>query len=201
MASVWIRTRPTKDGGKRYRVEYRLGGRESTDPLRRLVQDRARGDDPQALDRRRARRAARPRPRAARPPRRRASPLLTDACEAWRRSRIDVDRGHPHAAPRRARPRAQDRPSPRRRLDEITVDDVVALVAAARRRRLQARDDQEVARLPRDGARPLRDRPEPGPRQARQAAARTQGARPAAARRARRAGRRDGSRAGTCCRC
>jgi integrase len=29
MASVWIRTRPTKDGGKRYRVEYRLGGRES----------------------------------------------------------------------------------------------------------------------------------------------------------------------------
>jgi integrase len=29
MASVWIRTRPTKDGGKRYRVEFRLGGRES----------------------------------------------------------------------------------------------------------------------------------------------------------------------------
>lgn len=29
MASVWIRTRPTKDGGRRYRVEYRLGGRES----------------------------------------------------------------------------------------------------------------------------------------------------------------------------
>lgn len=29
VASVWIRTRPTKDGGKRYRVEYRLGGRES----------------------------------------------------------------------------------------------------------------------------------------------------------------------------
>ena len=29
MASVWVRTRPTKDGSKRYRVEYRLGGRES----------------------------------------------------------------------------------------------------------------------------------------------------------------------------
>jgi integrase len=29
MASVWIRTRPTAAGGKRYRVEYRLGGRES----------------------------------------------------------------------------------------------------------------------------------------------------------------------------
>jgi integrase len=29
MPSVWIRTRPTKNGGKRYRVEYRLGGRES----------------------------------------------------------------------------------------------------------------------------------------------------------------------------
>jgi hypothetical protein len=29
MASVWIRARPTKDGGKRYRVEFRLGGREA----------------------------------------------------------------------------------------------------------------------------------------------------------------------------
>lgn len=29
MPSVWIRTRATKDGGKRFRVEYRLGGRES----------------------------------------------------------------------------------------------------------------------------------------------------------------------------
>lgn len=29
MASVWIRTRPTRGGSKRYRVEYRLGGRES----------------------------------------------------------------------------------------------------------------------------------------------------------------------------
>jgi integrase len=29
MASVWIRTRRTSDGGKRYRVEYRLGGRET----------------------------------------------------------------------------------------------------------------------------------------------------------------------------
>jgi integrase len=29
VASAWIRPRPTSDGGKRYRVEYRLGGRES----------------------------------------------------------------------------------------------------------------------------------------------------------------------------
>jgi len=29
MASVWIRTRTTKDRSKRYRVEYRLGGREA----------------------------------------------------------------------------------------------------------------------------------------------------------------------------
>lgn len=29
MASSWIVTRPTRDGGKRYRVLYRLGGRES----------------------------------------------------------------------------------------------------------------------------------------------------------------------------
>ena len=30
MASVWIRTRTTKDGGRRYRVEYRPGGRDAT---------------------------------------------------------------------------------------------------------------------------------------------------------------------------
>ena len=29
MASVWIKTRRTKDGGKRYRVEYRPGGRDT----------------------------------------------------------------------------------------------------------------------------------------------------------------------------
>ena len=29
MASSWIVTRPTRDGGKRYRILYRLGGRES----------------------------------------------------------------------------------------------------------------------------------------------------------------------------
>jgi hypothetical protein len=31
MASVWIRPRAKKDGSKRYRVEYRLGGRESAE--------------------------------------------------------------------------------------------------------------------------------------------------------------------------
>jgi integrase len=29
MPSVWVRTRPTKDGGKRWRVEYQLGGRRT----------------------------------------------------------------------------------------------------------------------------------------------------------------------------
>jgi integrase len=29
MASAWIKTRTTKDGGRRFRVEFRLGGRES----------------------------------------------------------------------------------------------------------------------------------------------------------------------------
>jgi integrase len=29
MPSTWVRRRPTKDGGSRYRVEYRIGGRES----------------------------------------------------------------------------------------------------------------------------------------------------------------------------
>ena len=31
MASAWIRTRTTKDGSKRHRVEYRVGGRESVE--------------------------------------------------------------------------------------------------------------------------------------------------------------------------
>ena len=30
MASVWITTRATKDGSRRFRVLFRLGGREST---------------------------------------------------------------------------------------------------------------------------------------------------------------------------
>ena len=29
MPSVWLRPRPTANGGRRYRVEFRLGGRES----------------------------------------------------------------------------------------------------------------------------------------------------------------------------
>jgi hypothetical protein len=29
MPSVWIRTRPTADGGRRFRVEYQPGGREA----------------------------------------------------------------------------------------------------------------------------------------------------------------------------
>ena len=30
MPSAWISTRPTKDGGRRFRVLFRVGGREST---------------------------------------------------------------------------------------------------------------------------------------------------------------------------
>jgi hypothetical protein len=60
MASVWIRTRRMKDGGKRYRVEFRIGGREAR--IRYGASFTSKRDDPRRLDLRRARGAARPRP-------------------------------------------------------------------------------------------------------------------------------------------
>ena len=59
VASVWVRTRPTKTAASAPR-RVRLGGREGADPLRRLVPDQARGDDPRRVDCGRARRAASP---------------------------------------------------------------------------------------------------------------------------------------------
>jgi integrase len=131
VASVWITTRPTKTGGKRYRVEYRLGGRES--------QTRYGGSfktGREATARKRwiagelaALRAPNLTQLAAEAPR---SPLLADACEAWRRSRIDVTEGT-RALHRGALSRVLDTRIARRRLDEVTVDDVVAVVAELER--------------------------------------------------------------------
>jgi integrase len=126
MPSVWIRTRATTNGGRRYRVEYRLGGRESKPryagsfKTRREATVRAgwitgelaavRVPDLAALNADQAR-----------------SPLLGAACDAWRSSRIDVVEGT-RILHRVALNRVLDTNLRRRRVDEITVDDVVNLV-------------------------------------------------------------------------
>lgn len=128
MPSVWIRTRPTQGGGKRHRVEYRLGGRES--------QTRYGGSfktGREAAARKRwiagelaALRAPNLALLTVEPPR---SPLLTDACKAWRASRIDVTDGT-RTLHRVALGRVlKTRDIARKRLDELTVDDVVQVVA------------------------------------------------------------------------
>jgi integrase len=127
---VWIKTRRTKDGSKRYRVEYRLGGRESKvcygGSMRTLREATTRRNwisaelvalrvpDIRMVD--------------AAPTR---LPLLPDAGERWGASRIDVDEQtqsmHRSAFVRifKVQPALRER-----RVDEITVDDATALIAA-----------------------------------------------------------------------
>lgn len=127
MSSVWIKTRTTKDGSKRHRVEYRLGGRDSnvqyggSFKLRKDALARKgwiggelanlRVPDLAALQ------VVAPR-----------SPVLADACEMWRCSRIDVVEST-RTLHRVALGRVLDTAIAKRRLDEVTVDDVVELVA------------------------------------------------------------------------
>jgi hypothetical protein len=91
MASAWIKTRTTKGGAKRYRVEFRLGGRESQ--VRYAGSFRTRRD---ALARKAwvtSELVARRVPDLSTlddPPR---TPTLREAAERWRASRIDVDEG------------------------------------------------------------------------------------------------------------
>jgi integrase len=125
VASVWIRTRPTKDGSKRYLVEYRLGGRESTTRhggsfrTRRLATIRAGFLEGELAGLRvpelRLDQATAP-----------LAPTFAEAAERWLASRIDVSEGT----------RTQQRTSVRRaikvlgerRVDELTPHDVAAMV-------------------------------------------------------------------------
>jgi len=125
VASVWIIARTTK-GGRRYRVRYRLGGRESRDryagsfPTKREALARKawiagelaamRTPDLTAL--------------LAEPLK---APALTVAAERWRASRVDVAEGT--AVLHRV---ALDRVLPtlgKRRVDQITATEVAELVA------------------------------------------------------------------------
>jgi integrase len=127
MAGVWIRTRKTNDGTKRYLVEYRLGGREAklrhggSFKLKHLAKTRA-GWIAGEIAARRIPDLAALQPEAPR------FPLLPEACDGWRASRVDVVEGT-RTLHQVALDRVLATGLRHKRLDEIGVDDVVALVA------------------------------------------------------------------------
>jgi hypothetical protein len=113
--SVWIRTRATKDGGRRYRVEFRLGGRESKIQgglaARRVPDITLLKGDPTK------------------------TPTLVEAAEAWRASRVDV--GEQTANMHRSSIGRIFKIAPHlrtRRIAELEVDDVTALIVGADQR-------------------------------------------------------------------
>jgi integrase len=126
VASVWIRVRPTKDGGKRYRVEFRLGGREA----------RIRYGGSFATKREATIRAgwiagelaAHRVPDLGLPAEPVVGPALREAARRWQESRVDVaenTRLQHRSAVRMLRPLLGDR-----RVDAITSSDVADLVGA-----------------------------------------------------------------------
>jgi integrase len=129
VASAWVKTRATRGGGKRYRVEYRPGGREtqaryggSFKTKRDALQRKA-----WILGELSALRMPDLRQLADTAP----APTLAQAAEAWRASRVDVA-DETRKMYRSAFGRIFTvRPGLRgRRLDELTVGDVTDLVAA-----------------------------------------------------------------------
>lgn len=128
MASVWITTRTTSAGGKRYRVEFRLGGRESTKryagsfTTKRDANTRAAWVRGELAALRVPDLALMDRP---------TLPTLAEAAERWRESRVDVDEqtGNMHRSALvrmfKVAPHLRGR-----RLDQLTVDDATGLVAA-----------------------------------------------------------------------
>ena len=126
MASVWIRVREVKGGRRRYRVEFRPGGRGAriryagsfvTKREARLRRDYVAGEL-----------AAKRMPDLrllAGPP---SAPTFGEAAAAWRESRIDVADGtavYHRAALGRALPFLRER-----RVDAITAEDMAALVVS-----------------------------------------------------------------------
>lgn len=123
MPSSWIIARTTKRGEKRYRVEYRLGGRESATRYggsfrtKRESDERRRWIDGELAGRRV--------PDLHSFALERRAPTLAEAYEAWQASRVDVSAAtatYQRSAIRRAKTLLA------RRIDEITPADVAALV-------------------------------------------------------------------------
>jgi integrase len=122
MASVWLTTRTTKDGAKRYRCEFRTGGRESVTQYGGSFKTKR-----EALERKgwiagelAAKRV--PEIHFSEPER---SPTLLEAYERWQASRVDVSAAtaiYQRTAIRRAKSLLA------RSVGEITAADVAALV-------------------------------------------------------------------------
>jgi integrase len=130
VSSVWTVTRTTKAGDRRFRVEFRLGGRESRTRYGGSFKTKR-----EALERKAwiagelaARRV--PKLRSLDVAEQKA-PTLAEAAERWRASRVDVvdqtANMHRSAFVRIFRVRPQLRS---RRVDELTVADVADLIAA-----------------------------------------------------------------------
>jgi integrase len=130
MPSAWIERRKTSTGKTRHRVLYRLGGRGTRKryggsfKTRREAEIRKRWVDGELL-------ALRVPDFALLDPEPTKLPTLAEACERWRESRIDVEAGTGNmyrSALGRVFEVAPDLRG--RRIDRLTVDDVVGLVAA-----------------------------------------------------------------------
>src|SRR5215213_1408547 len=126
MASVWVRRVVLTSGAVRHRVVYRLGGRGSArlygGSFRTARDARVRRDAIVGMLARREvpdlRSLELTAPRA---------PTLAEAAKRWQASRVDVSEAtatYHRSAINRAKPLLA------RRVDEITADDVAALVAA-----------------------------------------------------------------------
>jgi integrase len=125
MASAWITTRGTRDGGKRYRVLYRVGGRESTPryagsfPTRRDALTRKAWVTGEL--------AAMRVPDLAKLAEPATAPTFAETAKRWQASRVDVREStlvQHRTAPGRCGP-LNDLP-----VDRITPADVAGLVSA-----------------------------------------------------------------------
>jgi integrase len=125
VASTWIVTRMTKSGGKRYRVEWRAGGREA--PTRYGGSFKRKSD---ALERQRwigaelsARRVPDLRSLEATQAK---APTVREAAAAWQASRVDVSDGT--RLQHRSAVRAMLPLIGNRRVDTLTAADVAAVI-------------------------------------------------------------------------
>jgi integrase len=127
--SVWIRTRQTKAGEERHLVEYRPGGRAASTRHAGSFKDKRTAVLRAAAIERALAELRMPDLKLVKAEAK--QPTLAEALDTWRRSRVDVDEQtrnmHRSSAGRILKVAPHLRA---RRLDELTVDDVAALVAA-----------------------------------------------------------------------
>jgi integrase len=121
MASVWLTTRTTRNGQKRYRVEFRLGGREAPTRYGGSFKTKREADERKRWIAGELAAKRVPEIRFSEPQR---ALTLLEAYERWQASRVDVSAAtatYQRSAIRRAKPLLE------RRIDEIGMD-VAALV-------------------------------------------------------------------------